>query len=278
MRGYSRRLITVMLLGTSASAPAAQVLRPAADPPPSAFALELMRPALNRDAIGADLGLLTTVQRYSLRVTAGAVVITAALPVSIVSVPDADFTSTLVGNLSAGLELRPDQPVIAGFEVLIPTAGGGGDDDGDFAVVAGFAADYPDLETYFQDVLSVRGTMGYRWRSPSGLVFRLAARPSVLIPTGDLSGDPELFVDYAAQLDYAAGKWTVGAAFNGRVLVTEENFFFGRVVHTMDLGAVWALSDRFHPGAVLRLPLDGDLGDLVGPSLGLLLEVPLGGR
>jgi hypothetical protein len=133
--------------------------------------------------------------------------------------------------------------------------------------------DFVDFEAYVEDIWTIRGTLGYRHRAPNHVAVRVALRPTLMSPTGDNTGDSELFLDYGVQVGYESDQVRVGAAFNGRAWVTESDLDFGeRTVHEFGLGAAMTFG-RFRPGLLLRVPLDRDVTELVNPSLGAKLEL-----
>ena len=252
----------------------AQALAPLGDPPRQAVALEFLKPALDVSGIAFP----TTINRLDLRFQAGSAVVTAALPFSFAFVENAfggSQESTLVGNIALGVDVSPSGTTIGSMDILLPTTSGGGDDDGAGATAFAIVGDYDDLERYLQDAITVRATIGRRWHKDRGLGGRIAGRFAGLVPTQG-GGDPEVFFDYAGQLGYDGGSWTVGGVFSGRYLITEEDFLFGRNVLGFDAAAGVRIGTSFRPALLLHLPLDPDMADVIGPSVGLRLEFAFG--
>jgi hypothetical protein len=129
-----------------------------------------------------------------------------------------------------------------------------------------------DLEAYGEDLLTIRGTAGYRFRSPSHFGMRAAVRPTFVAPVGGNSGDSELLLDYGIQGGYETERASFGMVFNWRTLLTESLGSFGaRTFHELGLGGSMTFG-RFRPGVIFRVPHDAALSQALNYSVGVRLE------
>jgi hypothetical protein len=196
----------------------------------------------------------------------------ANLPFVNAKVDGASSGALLIGNPFLGVASSTASSFIGEFGVRLPVASVSTLERG-FAQFVGVIGDFMDLEAYGEDLLTIRGTAGYRFRSPNHFGLRAAVRPSFVVPVGSNSGDSELFLDYGLQGGYETERASFGIVFNGRALVTESGGNIGdRTVHELGLGGSMTFG-RFRPGAILRLPLDSDLSQALNYSVGVRLEV-----
>jgi hypothetical protein len=230
--------------------------------------LVVLRPAFD----GGGTSALTTINELGIRWAIGRVVLVAELPFVNAKVDGASSGALLIGNPFLGIASPPTSAFIGEFGVRLPVASVSTPERG-FAQIVGTFGDFMDLEAYGEDLLTIRGTAGYRYRSPSHLGLRVAVRPSFVAPVGNNQGDSELFLDYGIKGGYETERASFGMVFNGRALVTESGGSLGeRTVHELGLGGSMTFG-RFRPGVIVRLPLDDELSQALNYSVGVRLEV-----
>lgn len=252
---------------TSVSAGSAQVLQPWSEPAIRGLTLDALRPAFE----GGGTSGLTTVDQLSLHWPVKSVVLVAEFPFVNAKADGAPTGAFLIGNPFVGVAMAPSSALIADFGVRIPIVSAS-TAERQFAQDVGVLGDFTDLEAYGEDLLSIRATAGYRYRSPSHLGMRFALRPTFVAPIGSNSADSELFLDYGVQGGYDTDRASFGVTFTGRALVTESGSIGDRTVHDLALGGSMTFG-QFRPGLLVRVPLEKDLGDLLKYSVGLKLEV-----
>lgn len=245
----------------------AQVFQPWGDPAPRAVSVDIFRPAFD----GGGTSTFTTINQVGVRWATGRMVLVAELPIVIAKADGAPSGGTLIGNPYLGVSTAPTSTWIGELGIRLPVASASTPEK-NFAELVGVIGDLADFEAYAEDVLAIRLTAGSRHRAANGTVVRAALRPTLMAPTGNNSGDSELFIDYAFHYGYESDRFTVGGMFNGRAIVTEGGSFGERTFHELGLGGS-LIAGQWRPGLILRLPLDKDLSDSLQPSLGVKLEV-----
>ena len=262
-------LILAAVVGGSVSPLGAQVLQPWRELAPRGVSLAVLRPSFD----GGGTSALTTINEVGLRWTIGHAVLVGDLPFVNAKV-DGAFSSgaMLIGNPFLGIASDPASTFIGEFGVRLPVASISSVERG-FAALVGLIGDFMDGEAYAEDLLSVRGTVGYRHRTPSHYGLRVAFRPIFVWPVGNNTGDSELFFDYGIQGGYESERASFGMVFNGRALLTESGGSVGdRTVHEMGAGGSMTFG-QFRPGVIIRVPLDSDLSQSLNYSVGVRLEV-----
>lgn len=268
MRAQSVLGIVTGLVGGLSTAAGAQVFQPWGDPAPRAVSLDVFRPAFD----GGGTSTFTTINQIGLRFSTGSMVVVAELPIVLAKVDGAQSGATLIGNPLLGVSSDPNRSFIGGLAVRIPVVSVSTLEKG-FAQEVGVIGDFADLEAYAEDVLTIQGTAGYRYRTPEHLALRLAVRPTFMAPTGSNNADSELLLDYGVQVGYETSGYTAGMVFNGRAIVTEPGLSFGeRTVHELLLGGS-VIAGQWRPGVILRVPMDSELDNVLQPSIGIKLEV-----
>ncbi|MGH7538328.1 MAG: hypothetical protein ACREMF_06820 [Gemmatimonadales bacterium] len=242
----------------------AQVLSPSGDPSPKAVFLDILKPMFE----GGGLTFLTTIDELGVRWQLGELVLVGEFPLVHAKQKGATQGSTVIGNPYFGMATNPRGSFIGELGVRLPIASVSG--DAFLAPSVGLIGDYTEFEAYFSDLLTIRGIAGYRFRKAGGLAVRTALRPTFVIPTS--GGEPELFLDYAFQVGYEKDRAGLGAAINGRAIVTQNLSLGERTVHDLSLGAAVAFG-RLRPGVLVRLPLENDLSQVLNASVGVKLEV-----
>lgn len=192
------------------------------------------------------------------------------LPVSHLSA-DGGTSETDIGNIYLGLRFHGVSPGLD-FDIggRIPTAPSDGS-----GLVTGMLLENYSLGTYMPKTVSLNSSANYFWQGESGLIIKTGGGPDVLIPTGDLSGDAELFVNYYGQILYGSDSFSIGGGMTGLLIVTESNLSFGdRTIH--DLGILGSYHfDSTSLGGYLRVPLDDDINDYLNFVFGLNLSITL---
>jgi len=243
-------------------------------------ALEVLRP----DFEGGDVTFLSSAVflsgRYPL---SSAVDIVAEVPVSHLgrdsSYPSCDrcvvnsWSETALGNPYVGIAFGARGASYGELGVRLPIA-----HDDRNGLGTGFMSDHNRWEAFFEDVLAIRGTGNYRYRSASGFEARLYGGSSVWVYTGGFGGDNvDLLADYGAHAWYAASEQVhLSAGVTGRLFVSESDIkFVDRMINQLGL-AVIGRFERVHPGFHVRFPFDfGGAFDETSYVLGLSLAIPL---
>lgn len=82
-------------------------------------------------------------------------------------------------------------------------------------------------------------------------------------------------LDYGLFGTYATGSAHLGLGFSGRYDASaDEGSFSDNSLHYVG-ATVDAALRGVRPGVSLRIPVDSEYGELVGPTFGLYLQVPL---
>ncbi len=260
-------LILAAAVGGFVSPAQGQALQPWSELAPRGVSLAVLRPAFD----GGGTSALTTINEIGVRWALGSVVLVGELPFVNAKADGASSGALLIGNPFLGVASPPTSSFIGELGVRVPVASAS-TAERQLAQFVGFIGDFMDLEAYGEDLLTIRGTAGYRYRSPSHFGMRVAVRPTFVAPVGSGSGDSELFLDYGIQGGYETKRASVGMVFNGRALVTEPGGSIGeRTVHELGLGGSMTFG-RVRPGVIVRLPLDRDLTQALNYSVGVRLE------
>lgn len=261
-------LILATVIGGSAGPVGAQVLQPWRELAPRGVSLALLRPSFD----GGGTSTLTTINEVGVRWSIGSLVLVGDLPFVNAKVDGASSGALLIGNPFLGIASDPAAKFIGEFGVRLPVASISSLERS-YAAFVGLIGDFMDLEAYTEDLLTIRGTVGYRYRSPSNYGLRVAVRPAYMVPVGSASGDGELFLDYGIQGGYESERASYGIVFNGRALVTESGGSIGdRTVHEMGVGGSMTFG-QFRPGVIIRVPVDSDLSQALNYSVGVRLEL-----
>ncbi len=261
-------LILAGVVGGSVGPVGAQVLQPWRELAPRGVSLALLRPSFD----GGGTSALTTINEVGVRWSIGNFVLVGDLPFVNAKVDGVSSGALLIGNPFLGIASYPAAKFIGEFGVRVPVASISSLERG-FAAFVGLVGDFMDGEAYAEDLLTIRGTVGYRHRSPSNYGLRVALRPTYLVPVGNASGDSELFLDYGIQGGYESERASLGMVFNGRALVTESGGGIGeRTVHEMGVGGSMTFG-QFRPGVIIRIPVDRGLSESLNYSVGVRLEV-----
>ena len=201
-------------------------------------------------------------------------VLVGELPFANVGVGDGfEESESAVGNIYLGAEFGgAGSPAFGEFGVRLPLMR----ETDYFGPVFWFMDPVDRWEAFTHEVASVHAAFNYRYSGPTGLVVGFRLAPVLWIDTGEqLTDDVELLALYGAHAGYEAANVAVVGGFSGRVIITEEGADLGeRTLHQLLLAASYGLG-RWWPGVQMRVPLDEDLTDAIGPALSLSLAVQL---
>ena len=164
-------------------------------------------------------------------------------------------SSSTIGNPYVGMEARlGNGPAFLELGARPPLAS-----DEEFeAFVTGVVSDVTRFATFLPDAASIQMAVNLREITPSNLVYRLRFCPTVLIPTGDNSGDTELLTMYSFQIGYHGRVARVGGGMSGMALVTEDSGNLGsRTRNQLEIHADF-LPGPIRPGLDLHLPLGNE--------------------
>jgi hypothetical protein len=252
---------------TAAPAATGQVLLPWGEPTNRSVSLDMVRPAFD----GGGTSTLTTINQLGARWRVGSVVLIGQLPFVNAKVDGASSGALLIGNPFFGAGTSSTGRFFGDIGVRIPVVSAS-TAERQFAELVGLIGDWQDLEAYLEDVLTIRGTAGYRYRAANHFGMRAALRPTLAAPVGGNGGDSELFLDYGIQGGYETDRASAGLTFTGRALVTESGSIGERTVHDVALGGSMTFG-RFRPGVLIRVPIENDVGNALSTSLGITLQL-----
>lgn len=181
--------------------------------------------------------------------------------------------NSVLGNPYLGLELEASSGILleAGARLPVTTA-----DENSFADMVGALAEPYRGEAFQLDVVPLYAGVNVMRALPSGFGFRARGGLMSAIYTGDDDlQETNHFLDYGALGTYQIDRARFGAGVSGRWNASADEGDFGdNSLHRLGLSAdVRARGVR--PGITLHVPLDEDYRDVVGPSVGLYLQVPL---
>lgn len=246
----------------------------------AAVALEILRPAFEE---GEGLSFLTTTVFLSARVpVSNGIRFVGELPLAHYgySDPSSAFSAsdTGVGNPYLGVEFATATPGFTGEAgVRLPLAR-----EGSEALLVGALAEFDRFEAFTPDYASVLLGWNYAHTNADGLRLHLRVAPSVSIYTGRQAArvwamypnEMELMLAYGSHLRYAIGLAELSGGVTGRMHLTGEGDTGNRTTHHLGLGASLNLG-RVHPGLLLRLPIDEEMGSVLEYVVGLSLAVGL---
>lgn len=258
-------LFLIVLVGAGVPTAAAQVVEPWGRSADRSVALDALRPSFD----GFGTTTLTTVNQLALHWPVARAVLVADLPFVYAKADGGPSGTLLIGNPFLGLASPSTSPFIGEVGVRIPVVSAQST-GGSLAQEIGLLADITDFDAYGEDLLTFRATAGYRHISPDHVAVRFAARPALLVPVGDYSGDPELFMDYGLEVGFETAQARLSVALNGRAIVTESGTLGERSVEEFAIGGSITIG-QFRPGIVVRLP-GSDLSDVLNYSVGVRLE------
>jgi hypothetical protein len=180
-----------------------------------------------------------------------------------------------VGNLYIGAEiLSNDGRFSSEFGIRLPTA----PEESWEAKQVGYLTDFDHLEAFLHDwiTISMVGNLHYNYNN--GYVGRLRLGPSIVLPTGDLSGeDTEVMLHYSYQIWHESDRARIGAGITGVWSLTneDEDLFSGENIEHQFTVAANLKCGTVCPGLLLRMPLSKDLSTIYDYVLGLNVQVNL---
>lgn len=233
--------------------------------------LEILRPDFRPEelAFGGATGAGFVTAHVPL---AGAWTLVADLPFSRAAwdAPDGAGSSTLVGNPYVGVEWQSAGRLTAGLGVRAPV---GDRDDADKLgpILVGISGELERMEAFLPETLGLYAAAAYRAPLSGPLSLRLRGGTAFL--TGD-GGSDDLLLGYTGQLRYASGALDARGGLTGRANVTTDDEDADRTSHQVVLAADYGIGP-VRPGLQLRLPLDGDVRDVTGFTVGIGLGYAL---
>jgi hypothetical protein len=175
-----------------------------------------------------------------------------------------EVNSTTLSNAELGVVFEDaDALPIVRLSVVVPTGKEFGDDD--FATGTGFFTHPERVDRFLPDMWSINGEVSPSRRFAGGhMGFRLGG--SVMIPD---QGDSELFARYGGYFVRESGGGRFGVEMSGQAIISESGLSLGeRTIHQVTLlGGV--LRDGAVPELFLRIPLDGDVNDVMKAVVGV---------
>ena len=185
-----------------------------------------------------------------------------------------DYHEEGIGSIFLGLEVHTDQSkthAASGTVGLgLPTAS----EENLGANLLGLFTDSYEIFKMLPDILTLYQNSAYKFQLPAGLILRVEAGPTVLIPTeGD--GDSEAYIHYGMAAGFQLKYATVFAEWTGNGILTEEYDSFGdRFIHAVTIG-VQAVNLPVRPGIYLKFFADEDMEDFVKNVFGVKVDVSI---
>lgn len=200
--------------------------------------------------------------------------IVGAVPFNAFSAENVDGESG-IGNIYLGAQARlgnsTDMGMNISLGVYLPTASEKKED----AHFLGLVGNFHELQRSLPEVLTIYGNFAYHYRQINRGMFSFEIGPQLLVPTGELSGDAELFGHYGFAGGFPLANVAFFAELLGVFIVTEDfNDFGDRFTHALAFGAQLTTS-QVRPGLFYILPLNGDFNDFLDGTLGLKVDFAL---
>lgn len=270
MRTTTILFTAALLVGAARPAAAQDFLLP--DTPAKGFWVE----ALRSDFKGFDTKLPTSVWYLS-----GRAPLTQKLS-GVLDIPFAyakmdimelgDETSSVLGNPYIGVEYAaaPRLVLSLGMRAPLTTA-----DEESFADALALIADPLRAEAFADNTVSLGTSALVNYPVATGLTVRGRLGVTGLFYTGTDAPENDAAIDYGVAGTWERGIGRVALGLSGRWYATSDAGTFGETsLHHAGLSAD-VLVAGVRPGVSLRLPVDQDYRDFVGPTVGLYLQVPL---
>jgi hypothetical protein len=176
------------------------------------------------------------------------------------------------GNPRLGMEFLANPALTLEGSVRLPLTSA---NETTVADITAIMADPQRGEAFLKDVVPVSAAVNYEQVIAPGVSLRARAGGTRLFYTGDDDRDNATLADYGLFGSYATGPARLGLGLSGRWNVSEDDGSFSEnSLHWLGLTADAAVRG-VRPGISFRMPLDKDHRELVGPSVGLYLQVPL---
>jgi hypothetical protein len=181
-------------------------------------------------------------------------------------------SNSVLGNPYVGIEYAamPRLLVELGFRAPLTTAA-----EESFADALAAISDPLRQEAFVENLVPVTAAATMRFPLQYGVSLRARAGVTGLLFTGDEAPDNEAAIDYGLAGMWERGIGRVGVGFTGRWFATsDEGSFAENSLHHAGVSAD-VIVGGVRPGVSLRLPIDKDYREFVGPTVGLYLQVPL---
>jgi hypothetical protein len=180
-----------------------------------------------------------------------------------------------IGNIYLGAQTRlgnsADMGMNISLGVYLPTASEKKED----AHFLGLVANFHELQRSLPEVLTIYGNFAYHYRQINRGMFSFEIGPQLLVPTGDLSGDAELFGHYGFAGGFPLANVAFFAELLGVFIISEDVEDFGdRFNYSLALGA-HLTSAQIRPGLFYVLPLDQYFNNPLDGTLGLKVDFAL---
>jgi hypothetical protein len=152
---------------------------------------------------------------------------------------------------------------------------GGSESSNFLAHGLGLLVNFHELQRSLPNVLTIYGNFAYHYRQINRGLFGVEIGPQLLIPTGELNGDAELFGHYGLAAGFPMANVAFFAELLGIFIVTEDvGDFDDQFNHSLALGAQLTMH-QVRPGVFYMLPLDKDRSGLFNGALGLKVDFVL---
>ena len=273
MRAFKggRVLAVAVLLPAAAAHAAAQSPFIPVEPGPT-VGVELIRPSYSSrfdDAVG---GLTGQIHLSTVLPISSGVRFVAEVPLAHFdpAFDGYDGATSKLGNPYVGIRFGDPARLGGRFGVRLPLATAENGDDAAPLELGGFG-DYDRIEAFMPRVLTV-GVAGQMGRAAvSGLVGRVVLGGDMMLSTE--GGDPELFAAYGVQTGYERNGTAAIVSVTGRALVTEGELSLAeRTIHQITLSGAHRFGS-LQPAIWLRIPVDGDLSELIDYAIGFSMRV-----
>lgn len=178
--------------------------------------------------------------------------------------------SGMVGNPYLGMEWRPADSFLGELGVRIPV--GDADDLGNLgAILVGLSGELDRIEAFVPQTVGVYAMGNYMLKPDPAFTIRFRGGPAFVDPEGS---SESLLLTYTGQAWYHFGHLNVGTGLTGRWDVTDDDGWGEATAHQVVVGADYGVRS-LRPGLQLRIPLDGEVRDVAGYTLGVSLGVRL---
>jgi hypothetical protein len=180
-----------------------------------------------------------------------------------------------IGNIYLGAQARlgnsTDMGMNISLGVYLPTASEKKED----AHFLGLLTNFHELQRSLPEVLTIYGNFAYHYRQINRGMFGFEIGPQLLVPTGELSGDAELFGHYGFAGGFPLANVTFFAEVLGVFIISEDvEDFSDRFNYSLALGAQLTAA-RVRPGLFYALPMEQNFFAPTDGTLGLKVEFAL---
>lgn len=184
-----------------------------------------------------------------------------------------DGKTTVFGNPKVGLEVAVLPALTLEGSVRLPLTTADETSTGDAIAML---ADPQRIEAFAMDVVPVTAAATYERSLVAGLGLRARAAATQVFLIGDAADEDDVtLLDYGLFGTYGVGPARLGLGVSGRYQASGDEGGFGdRSLHFAGATADFQVAG-VRPGVSVQLPLDSDQRDVLGPQVGLYLQVPL---